>query len=367
MASQASVDKARGKILQAGADIHAFNPDPQDLKQVASDAGYSGIEGKAFRTAITNLKKEGFLTRSKDIITWTPKGIATFPKAKDPPTPEERQAKFFETLCKNPEKLPGGLPSDDKFKIIFDLLLDGKSHTKKELAEATEYSIETKKFRNAMKRLEAVKMIDSATGKSIQMKEGLFGPGLSAAAAPAKYEGSEEPPKKKAKVDTNSAKKKSSKKKAAEVNKETSTSKKDDESNGDIDNENESEVSKMEDEDTPEEKESADEPSSNETKEEKNANEDDEDGVNDSDENYSASEGEGEESEWEEWTIKSFSTQYQHCLWEHAPLISFKVSPWLFFFPQWWHRRQLHNNNYNNNNSSTLSIPSANDTTNFSS
>ncbi|KAL3909280.1 MAG: hypothetical protein SGILL_008147, partial [Bacillariaceae sp.] len=226
MASKASIDKARGKILQASADIHAISRDPQDLKQVAMDAGYSGIEGKAFRTAVTNLKEEGFLTRSKSIITWTPKGIAAFPKAKDPPTPEERQTKFFETLCKNPDKLPGGLLSDAKFKSVFDLLKDGKPHTKADLAEAAGCSTQTKTFRNAMKRFEAVKMIESATGHTVQMKEGVFGPTSVSTPAPAASDESGEPPKKKAKVSgsTKVPKKKSLKEKkaAAKVDEEDS-------------------------------------------------------------------------------------------------------------------------------------------------
>lgn len=195
MASSAAINNARVKLLQAAADQHAINPGPQDLKAVAMDAGYKGIEGKAFRKAVQNLKEDGLLTRSKDVITWTDKGIADFPEAKAPPSQEERLAVFFEKLCKNPVDYPGGLPSDDQRKAVFDLLLDRESHTKEELAKAAGYTrTDTKKFRNLMKRLEAIKVIDSSIGKSIQLNDTMFPAGLVSAAS--KSEEVSEPPKK---------------------------------------------------------------------------------------------------------------------------------------------------------------------------
>jgi hypothetical protein len=135
MASKEAIDKARGKLLQSAADEYAVNPGPQDLKSVAMDAGFKGIEGKAFRLAVKSLKEDGWLNRSKDIITWTDKGIARFPEAKAPPTQEERQAMFFEKLCKNPENYPGGLPSESQSKIIFDMLLDREFTPRKSLSK----------------------------------------------------------------------------------------------------------------------------------------------------------------------------------------------------------------------------------------
>ena len=142
------------------------------------------------------------LTRSKNIITWTEKGIADFPEAKAPPSQEERQVAFFEKLCKNPEKYPGGLPSDSKIKDVFDLLLDREPHTKVELAKAAGYNAtDTKKFRNLMKRLEAIKVIDSSSGKSIQLNDTMF-----PACLKLDDQGSE-PPKKKAKTAESKTKK----------------------------------------------------------------------------------------------------------------------------------------------------------------
>jgi hypothetical protein len=115
---------------------------------------------------------------------------------------------FFEKLCKNPENYPGGLPSESQSKIIFDMLLDREVHTKEELVKAAGYAgTDNKKFRNLMKRLEAIKVVDKSGGKSIQLNGTMFGATV-AATVPSRFEEDSEPPKKKAKTeDTKVAKK----------------------------------------------------------------------------------------------------------------------------------------------------------------
>lgn len=286
MASEDAINTARNKFLQAAADQHAINPGPQDLKAVAMDAGYKGIEGKAFRKAVQNLKQEGLLNRSKNVITWTDKGIADFPEAKAPPSQEERQTMFFEKLCKDPEGYPGGLPSEEKIKVVFNILLDRESHTKEQLAKAAGYSAtDTKKFRNLMKRLEAIKVIDSSNGKSIQLNGTMFPAGAASTVA-------SQPPKKKAKTEDA----KGTKKQSAKENAAAKIAAKPDEEDVD-DKDNDSEASdKKDDGETMDA--SFDEQSIKDGKKGDQASED-EDGLNDPVEDSDAS-AEEQGSEWEE-------------------------------------------------------------------
>lgn len=178
MASEASINKARVKILQAASDFEAAFPNEKshDLKEIARHAGYSSIEGKAFRGAIKDLKSEGIFNGSKDVIAITDKGASVLPKAKSKPSENDFQEQFLQMLCKNPKNLTGGLPTEAKIKAVFKTLLDGKEHTKQELAKVAGYNaIDSKKFRNLMTRFVEVKLVDNTKGKTMELNDTAFG------------------------------------------------------------------------------------------------------------------------------------------------------------------------------------------------
>ncbi|KAG7342989.1 hypothetical protein IV203_020934 [Nitzschia inconspicua] len=178
MASQASIDNANKKILQALSDYNAAYPGDIShyLREIANHAGYSGVEGKAFRGAIQKMKSEGILTRKKDIITVTTKGLESLPPPKSPPSETNRLEQLLKMICNDTGKIQGGLPNKDKIQAVFEVLLDGKEHSKEELAQKAGYkATDTKKFRNLMKRFVTVKLADSSSGKRLRLNETAFG------------------------------------------------------------------------------------------------------------------------------------------------------------------------------------------------
>ena len=151
--SAASIQKAREGILQVIADWHSVNIDTMKLQAVAEGAGYKGVEGKAFRTAIKELKDQGNIQKSKDEITITAEGIKILPKPKGTPakpTNEATHAKILEMLIKDRK----GLPSEECITKVFNKMLDGKAHSKKILASVAGYAgTDSKPFRNLMNKM----------------------------------------------------------------------------------------------------------------------------------------------------------------------------------------------------------------------
>jgi len=175
MASDQAINKAREAILQALSDLHSVGNTSPDIKLVATTADYKAPDGKAFRTAIKRLVDSGFITKTKGEVTLTAKGLESLPAARPPPSAEEQQAKLIEMILKNPKELPGGLPDVEKTTLVFKTMLDGKSHTKVELANVAGYSrTDTKKFRNLVKRFAQVKVIDDSAGSEIQFNDSVF-------------------------------------------------------------------------------------------------------------------------------------------------------------------------------------------------
>ena len=161
-ASEASVKKARAAILQAMADLYAVGVTSASLHAVAAQAGYKGIEGKAFRTAVKQLRDAGIINRTKDEIELTEKGIKEeMPEAATVPDSSAMQAKLLEHILK--EK---GVPSEEKTTKVYNCLLDGKPHSKKDLAKLAGYAgDDSKPFRNLMKRMLTLKIVEPVAGR----------------------------------------------------------------------------------------------------------------------------------------------------------------------------------------------------------
>lgn len=162
-ASAKSIKKARDGILQAMADLYSVGVKTASLLSVSATAGYKGTEGKAFRTAVKELRDEGIISRHKDEITITEKGIKEeMPEAASAPDNASVQAKLLELIRKEPK----GLPNEEKTTQIFDKLCDGKSHTKNSLAVLAGYAKDdSKPFRNLMVRMTRTLKLLVATGK----------------------------------------------------------------------------------------------------------------------------------------------------------------------------------------------------------
>lgn len=203
--SAASIQKAREGILQVMADWHSVNVDTMKLLAVAESAGYKGVEGKAFRTAIKELKDQGNIQKSKDEITITAEGIKILPKPKGTPakpTNESTQAKILEMLIKDRK----GLPSEEKITKVFNKMLDGKAHSKKNLAHVAGYAgTDSKPFVNLMRKMK-VYFQGEGKGGIVQFSESKvfpFGPPgvVAAKSSPPAEKNSDGDKKKKTSVD----------------------------------------------------------------------------------------------------------------------------------------------------------------------
>jgi len=172
-ASAKSVQKAKEGILQAMADLYSVGVTTASLKSVSATAGYKGIEGKAFRTAVKELKEDGIITRNKDDITITQKGIEEeMPEAVSTPDNASMQAKLLELILKEPK----GLPNEEKTTMIFNKLCDGKSRTKKELATLAGYANhDSKTFRNLTTRMtKTLALLEAAGAGRVQLVDRAF-------------------------------------------------------------------------------------------------------------------------------------------------------------------------------------------------
>ena len=177
MASPASIKKARDAILRVMANWHSVGVNTQKLQAVAVEAEYGSTDGKAFRTAVKNLKDEGIIIKQDTNIIMTDKGIKGLPKAdKSPEAPsnEKTQKKILEKILKSK-----GVPPEPKTTLIFNTLLDGESHCKKDLAKIAGYDgTDNKPFRNLMA---ALKIFFVSPKGAAQFSDALFPFGRDAA------------------------------------------------------------------------------------------------------------------------------------------------------------------------------------------
>lgn len=171
MASEASVQKASVAIMQVLTDLYSLRTKKVSLHLVAKRAGYSGIQGKAFRTAVKQFKDAGLIAKlPKDEIELTEFGIAKMPKTKGPPpSNKELQDSIFDDIMKEPK----GLPKRDSARKIFDRLLDGTSHKKDALAKLGGYAgADSKPFRNLIKRMEG--FLEGGGSAGVKFSDFLF-------------------------------------------------------------------------------------------------------------------------------------------------------------------------------------------------
>jgi hypothetical protein len=176
-ASTKAIHTAKEKLLGALAELHYFGGKTTfDIKDAAKSAGYNCITGKAIRAAIQELKADGVFTRHKDEITLTDQGIAKLPQvdASSLPTDEEKQAQMMEALLKDdPECKP--ITNPEKTQAVFDLLLDGKAHTKLELVEVAEYKrLDTKQIRNLFKRMTKLGLLVTVQSGSVRFTDSVW-------------------------------------------------------------------------------------------------------------------------------------------------------------------------------------------------
>ena len=104
-------------------------------QELAEACGYAKSGSHGFFYAYKELGQEGMISKGKltDLgIRSVPKEVFSFAKRKDN---KETQANFFKLLRKRCKE-----GTDEKVKIIFEILSDGKEHGLKKFTDATGYA-----------------------------------------------------------------------------------------------------------------------------------------------------------------------------------------------------------------------------------
>ena len=174
MASVKSISAAKEKLMQALADMSSFGKMTFDVKAVAAQSGYSCITGKAVREALKDLKNEKVFERTKNGLTLTEEGIKLLPKADESnlPTDEGAQEKMLEQISKSGKSKCGAFTNEEKTKAVFEVLLDGKAHSREELAEAAGYKrIDIKAFRNLINQMTDLGCLEKNEEKQLQLTD----------------------------------------------------------------------------------------------------------------------------------------------------------------------------------------------------
>jgi len=156
------------KILSTLKYLHSINIGTPSRKQIGLLCGYKNILSQGFATALTKLKKEGLIQYpAKGTVGLTEPGIAAsalLSTSSDMPKTNADVQERIRSLLSGKEI------------IMFDLLLDGKYHTKIEIAEAAGYSnLLSQGFTGGLKKLESFDLIEKdSNNKSICLTDNPF-------------------------------------------------------------------------------------------------------------------------------------------------------------------------------------------------
>lgn len=125
---------AKDSILTVMAEFEAIGMMTPTRSLVAHMSGYTGgAEQAGFKKALSGLSNKGYLTYpSSSTLGLTEDGKVQVSDTLDPPT---TNGDIHERIKK--------MLSSDNAKKIFDLLTDGKVHTRKEVARVLDYPNET--------------------------------------------------------------------------------------------------------------------------------------------------------------------------------------------------------------------------------
>jgi len=108
-------------------------------QELAEACGYSRPGSHGFSYAFSELKAEGKIANTKGGCYLTDLGKESVPKESfsfsQPKTNADKQEHFYKLLRKRCKE-----GSNEKTKILFDILSDGKSHSLKEFTDATGYA-----------------------------------------------------------------------------------------------------------------------------------------------------------------------------------------------------------------------------------
>jgi hypothetical protein len=173
--SAQSVNAAKEKLLKALSEFRSIGQNRPQLKAVGQWAGYVNVDSKHVRHALGQLKEQEFIVRGNGCIQLTEKGIEAAPAVEDTPNDVALQEKILQMILAEPK----GLPSAENTTTVFHQLLDGKAHPKSDLVRTAGYThVDSHAFRNLLKRMESLGMLDKSTKKGhVQLSDMAFAVG----------------------------------------------------------------------------------------------------------------------------------------------------------------------------------------------
>jgi len=158
------------KVIAVMAELRVLNiKEPQRI-QVALHSGYSNVRSASFSKAMKTLKLEGFIVfPNKDTVKLTDEGVKASGGFAQPPTGNEEVHERIKKLL------------DPKACKLFEVLADGGTHVKKDVASVLNYTNERSAgFANSLTKmiglgiLEYVKDATNPKTKSIRLTDVAF-------------------------------------------------------------------------------------------------------------------------------------------------------------------------------------------------
>lgn len=148
--------------------------DQVDEKEILFKTGYARTDSKGYRNAIKELVKElGHVSKSKGTLSLTGAGLAYIEEnglavEVKPATMEDHQAELRNALTEH-AKAPA-----TKSLAIWDVLVDGKTHSSTELLEAAEYQrTDSKGYREIMTWLRKLELLEKE-GKCFKFSDKVY-------------------------------------------------------------------------------------------------------------------------------------------------------------------------------------------------
>ncbi|CAB9496961.1 expressed unknown protein [Seminavis robusta] len=172
--SAQSVNTAKANLLRGLAKFRAMGENSPVLKVVANWVGYVNIESKHVRHALKQMKEEGLINRhcSDDRVELTADGIDAAPEVEDVPTTNaEMQAMMLKMILEDQK----GLPNAEKTTAVFNRLLDGKVHAKKDLVRAAGFKHpDNRAFRNLVNRMLSFGILENVGKGTVKLTDMAF-------------------------------------------------------------------------------------------------------------------------------------------------------------------------------------------------
>ena len=168
-----------GRICDAMIELRALGLHEPSTKHVALFSKYPGANNHGFNKALGAAKREGYVEKVKDVVRLTEFTISSQPLMAPPKDNEEAQ-EHLRNLLKAVKCFP------TKIDDLFEVLKDGRSHSRETVAVATGYtSADDFGFKKMLSKLSGLGMIKYPSTNSVQLADIAFPYGRNGAAAAA--------------------------------------------------------------------------------------------------------------------------------------------------------------------------------------